>query len=124
MKQHRILGLSVLAGAAMVFSIMAIFPVNAERLPTPLIFAATPYPDLVTNIASQTGIDPALVQEMLASGIQADEIDQELALEWPEHLALLAEKNQRRQHAGLADPQGERDIVSTKEAAPDFKTNQ
>lgn len=84
------LGLSVVNAAA---------GESSSTTPTPLP-AISP---LAQEIASKTGIDLSLVNEMLAGGIPAEAIDQEAALEWPAHLNALAQRKQvQLQHQSVS----------------------
>ncbi|MEA3335431.1 MAG: S8 family serine peptidase [Chloroflexota bacterium] len=83
------------------FSLLAslVAPLGAGAASTPAQAPQQGPDSAVTNLPAPGDLDPQLVQEMLDAGVPAEDIDRQLADEWPAHLEALAAKNQRRTFA-------------------------
>ncbi len=109
-----VIGLSCL----IMLDLPATIPAAGNSLPQ----MPTPQPTLsplVKEIAQATGLEPSLVDEMLASGVPPQEINQENAAEWPAHLALLAQRRLERQQAR---PASELDLSALETSMPEHVT--
>ena len=76
---------------------------------------------VIAQISAQSGLDPALVAQMLAWGVPAQEINSELAAEWPAHLAKLAIKQHPKinpQHLSEVEMLAREAIVDTSQPSP------
>jgi fibronectin-binding autotransporter adhesin len=101
-----------------VFALASVNPAAGNNLPP----TSTPPPQISPQaqaLALTTGLEPSLVNEMLAGGIPAEDINQETALEWPAHLELLSQRQLQRQQA---QPAGELDITSLEMSLPRRET--
>jgi predicted outer membrane repeat protein len=93
--------LSLVLGLSLALVFLLIIPVEGSEPSTSYAVQYTPQEttphETAQQIAERTGLDVALVEQMLAARVPPGEINAELAREWPAHLAYLADRPRLRQ---------------------------
>lgn len=114
--------LSLVLGLSLALVFLLIIPVKGAVHPSGSVSlnapVETPPDETAQQIAARSGLEVALVEQMLAARIPPDEINIELAGEWPAHLAYLA------QRAHLRDQMRSSQIASQDGSAPALPDDQ